>query len=232
MGHFLPWKKHWEILKKTGKRLAIGEMKPDCEGCQQIVDHLRGQGVAVSNMVPPHQLAEIYRSARLVIFPMDVVGGGERALLEARACGAQVEVTEDNPKLQCVPAAHSPLSTGPLPASQLRPRAPLPLAMPRRHRWWLVTRGLAKRDAGACCVRTVLARGARARTARTLTRHAHARLSIRYLRHVPIWDQDYYYSKLREGIADVFHRRGKLLASKTLDDMTVNELTERQLGIQ
>jgi hypothetical protein len=27
-------------------------------------------------------------------------GGGERALFEARACGAQVEVAEDNAKLQ------------------------------------------------------------------------------------------------------------------------------------
>lgn len=134
VGHFLPWKKHWKILEFPGnakigwllifrgsdilfqgaKKLVIGEMKPDCEGCQQIVDHLRREGVTVSNMVPPHQLADIYRSAKLVIFPMEVVtvpsgkyhlrfqiaGGGERALLEARACGAEVWVTPDNAKLQ------------------------------------------------------------------------------------------------------------------------------------
>jgi hypothetical protein len=29
-----------------------------------------------------------------------IAGGGERALFEARACGAQVEIADDNSKLQ------------------------------------------------------------------------------------------------------------------------------------
>jgi hypothetical protein len=51
-------------------------------------------------MLPPRELAALYRSTRLVVFPMATIGGGERALLEARACGATVQVAEDNPKLQ------------------------------------------------------------------------------------------------------------------------------------
>lgn len=33
-------------------------------------------------------------------FPTRFTGGGERALFEARACGAKVEIAEDNSKLQ------------------------------------------------------------------------------------------------------------------------------------
>ena len=35
-------------------------------------------------MLPPRELADLYRTSRLVYFPMATVGGGERALLEAR----------------------------------------------------------------------------------------------------------------------------------------------------
>ena len=36
----------------------------------------------VTNMLPPRELADLYRTSRLVFFPMATVGGGERALLE------------------------------------------------------------------------------------------------------------------------------------------------------
>ena len=39
-------------------------------------------------------------SSQNVLVPDDWRGGGERAVLEARACGVTVLVAEDNPKLQ------------------------------------------------------------------------------------------------------------------------------------
>ena len=34
-------------------------------------------------MLPPRELAALYRASRTVVFPMATIGGGERALLEA-----------------------------------------------------------------------------------------------------------------------------------------------------
>ena len=51
-------------------------------------------------MVEPKKLMCLYNLASTVYIPADVMGGGERAVLEARACGRHVEVSEDNPKLQ------------------------------------------------------------------------------------------------------------------------------------
>ncbi len=42
----------------------------------------------------------MYNSAAVVYIPCTVDGGGERAVLEAKAAGAVVEVEADNPKLQ------------------------------------------------------------------------------------------------------------------------------------
>jgi len=41
-----------------------------------------------------------YNRAKIVYIPANIIGGGERAVLEARACGCKVEVEPDNPKLQ------------------------------------------------------------------------------------------------------------------------------------
>lgn len=57
-------------------------------------------------MLPPRELAQLYRESRLVYFPMSEVGGGERAVLEARACGCNVEIAPDNAKLQSLADLH------------------------------------------------------------------------------------------------------------------------------
>ena len=44
-------------------------------------------------------VAAIYNDARGVFVPCELQGGGERAVLEGRACGCDVEIADDNPKL-------------------------------------------------------------------------------------------------------------------------------------
>ena len=100
VGHFLPWKRHLYLTQKEGRRLAVGEIYQEYSVSGEIVEQLQEHGIEVTNMLPPRELADLYRSSRLVFFPMATIGGGERSLLEARACGADVEVAEDNPKLQ------------------------------------------------------------------------------------------------------------------------------------
>ena len=45
-------------------------------------------------------VSDLFVSLALALFANGFSGGGERALFEARACGAQVEVADDNSKLQ------------------------------------------------------------------------------------------------------------------------------------
>ena len=83
-----------------GSRLALGVIDtadlPD-------VAALRAAGVIVSQGMGSYaDLAAILRMARNVVVPTPSWGGGERATLEARACGARVWVADDNAKLHDV----------------------------------------------------------------------------------------------------------------------------------
>jgi hypothetical protein len=49
---------------------------------------------------PALDASQIHMCVPACFLHLPAHAGGERALLEARACGAQVEVAEDNPKLQ------------------------------------------------------------------------------------------------------------------------------------
>jgi len=92
--------RHYLMLDKPGRKIAVGEFYEQYESSQDIATKLQDGGVEVTNMLPPRDLANLYRNSRLVYFPMAEVGGGERAVLEARACGCQVEIAPDNSKLQ------------------------------------------------------------------------------------------------------------------------------------
>jgi glycosyltransferase involved in cell wall biosynthesis len=100
VGAFALWKRQSLLLEKVGNRLAIGEIqKENLDESMGIVAPLLLDGVAISDMVAPEVLANIYRCAKTVFIPADLNGGGERAVLEAKACGIPVEVMPDNPKL-------------------------------------------------------------------------------------------------------------------------------------
>lgn len=109
VGAFASWKRHFLLRGKGGLRLAIGQIqRNNPEESLGIINGLLYDGVMVSDMVEPERLADLYRSSELCYIPADIMGGGERAILEARACGIDVECENDNPKLK-------ELCTGPIP---------------------------------------------------------------------------------------------------------------------
>lgn len=81
--------------------MVIGEIQKDnYTESFEIAINLMKQGIGVLPQIDDARLATIYHSSRNVYVPADIFGGGERAVLEARACGINVEVEDDNPKLK------------------------------------------------------------------------------------------------------------------------------------
>jgi hypothetical protein len=101
VGSFAYWKRHTKIMNKPGTRLVVGEIQRDnWQESFDIISDLLLSGVGVSDMLYPTKLRNIYNCAGTVYIPADLNGGGERAVLEARACGREVVVEKDNPKLE------------------------------------------------------------------------------------------------------------------------------------
>jgi len=93
--------KRWERLaSRPGRKLIIGE--DSGEQARALRAELEARGVEVKGFQRPEVLREYILSSKTVYIPACLQGGGERAVLEARACGVPVEVEEDNPKLQGV----------------------------------------------------------------------------------------------------------------------------------
>jgi hypothetical protein len=101
VGAFANWKRLHLLKKKRGYRLAVGDIqKGNTEESMAIVNDLLSDGVCISDMVDQYTLAKIYNSAKKVYVPAQIIGGGERTVWEAKACGVEVECEPDNPKLQ------------------------------------------------------------------------------------------------------------------------------------
>ncbi len=101
VGAFANWKRQVRMIDKPGTKLVIGEYQDDNEEESiAIVRDLVSNGVMVSNMINPFELAQLYSYSRTLYQPADLIGGGERSILEARACGLSIEIDKDNPKLQ------------------------------------------------------------------------------------------------------------------------------------
>ncbi len=103
-GDHLGFKRPEALAQLSGRRLAIGKIRDNGGAisalAQKAVDTLQASGVEVREAVPWVDLMRLVASSKSVLVPDDWRGGGERAVLEARACGVTVLVTEDNPKLQ------------------------------------------------------------------------------------------------------------------------------------
>lgn len=101
VGALARWKRWDKMLQKKGNRLVIGEYQNQNEAeSLSITRTLVRNGVMVSNQINPLDLALLYHYARTIYIPADTNGGGERAILEAKASGCAVEVEPDNAKLQ------------------------------------------------------------------------------------------------------------------------------------
>ena len=101
VGSFSLWKRQDKIINKLGTKMVIGEIQKDNakESMDIIIDLLAG-GVMVSDMVYPTKLRDLYAVSKVVYIPANINGGGERAILDARSCGCNVEIEPDNLKLQ------------------------------------------------------------------------------------------------------------------------------------
>lgn len=100
VGAFASWKRQSKICFKKGSKMAVGQIqKNNMRESIEIVGQLILGGCGVSDSVTPERLANFYRAAKKVYIPADINGGGERAILEARACGTDVEIEPDNAKL-------------------------------------------------------------------------------------------------------------------------------------
>jgi hypothetical protein len=97
VGALKPYKRHELLGSHGGRRVVVGDQvgaDPDT------VAALREAGVELHDFASYEELAGWYRRARRVLVGATVEGGGERALFEARACGASVHMPGDNPKLE------------------------------------------------------------------------------------------------------------------------------------
>lgn len=97
VGKVVGYKRHERLLDHSGVRIVVGDL---LEADRKLLTALRQSGIEVVDFVDYTTLAGYYRRARNVLVACTLQGGGERAVLEARACGATVHVADDNPKLQ------------------------------------------------------------------------------------------------------------------------------------
>lgn len=101
VGAFASWKRQDKICAKIGPKMAVGQIQKDNLGESiDIIGNLLLGHCSVSDTVSPETLAKMYAASLCCYIPADLMGGGERAVLEARAMGIDVEVEDDNPKLQ------------------------------------------------------------------------------------------------------------------------------------
>ena len=100
VGAFAKWKRHEKIGKFNGTKICIGEIQKDNKiESLEIINNLFSKGVGVIPQASTEDLARYYKNSKNAHVPADIYGGGERAVLEARACGCNVIIEEDNLKL-------------------------------------------------------------------------------------------------------------------------------------
>lgn len=95
VGAICDYKRPLKILNIDGKKLCIGTK---CD--EKIENELKINNVEVLDFVSWEELAIYYNKSKLCYIPCNLHGGGERAVLEARACGVPVKIEDDNPKLK------------------------------------------------------------------------------------------------------------------------------------
>jgi len=104
VGSFRRPKRQWLLLDKPGSKAAVGDPH---RADPWVLNQLRAGGVTILDYMSHTSLADLYGSVGTVYIPAETHGGGERAVLEARACGAAVEVAPDNLKLASLLAGHT-----------------------------------------------------------------------------------------------------------------------------
>jgi len=106
VGQFKKYKRMHYLLDKKGTRLAVGEEPKMWQLWKQewwIYQRLRMSGIKTLGFQDYHELARIYNDTNNLLIAASLHGGGERAIMEAKACEVpNIEIAKDNPKLQSV----------------------------------------------------------------------------------------------------------------------------------
>tara|TARA_B100001989_G_C24551857_1_gene475858 strand:+ start:35650 stop:41955 length:6306 start_codon:yes stop_codon:yes gene_type:complete len=95
VGSIVGYKRPWEILKYEGRKVCVGAIEN-----KDIKKYLTDRGAEIMDFISYEKLSGLYNSAKKCLVPCETHGGGERSVLEARACGIEVEILEDNEKLK------------------------------------------------------------------------------------------------------------------------------------
>jgi hypothetical protein len=99
VGSFSAWKRQIYLLRKEGNRMAVGYLQNTDEAFA-IISELLLYGCGVMGECAPEDLVKMINASKCVYIPATIAGGGERSVLEARACDVAVEIEDDNPKLK------------------------------------------------------------------------------------------------------------------------------------
>jgi hypothetical protein len=101
VGTFATWKRHDKLISLKGTKVCIGDIQKDNkEESLNIINELLSNEVGVIPRVTSDSLMRFYHTSKNVYIPATIYGGGERAVLEARACGCKVITCDDNDKLK------------------------------------------------------------------------------------------------------------------------------------
>jgi hypothetical protein len=101
VGTFATWKRHDKLISVKGNKVCVGDIQKDnIEESMNIINQLLSNEVGVIPRITSDELVRFYHSSINVYIPATIYGGGERAALEARACGCNVTTCDDNDKLK------------------------------------------------------------------------------------------------------------------------------------
>lgn len=94
------YKRVHKLIDKLGKKLFIGDLTNNDNYSKKTLLSLQKNGIELKDFVSYSELAFLYNSSKSCLVPTKLHGGGERSVLEARACQLPVEIANDNPKLK------------------------------------------------------------------------------------------------------------------------------------
>lgn len=98
VGGWNNWHRYEKCLGLEGFNLAIGGiMRENLQQSMSLMMSLALDGWMVSDEVHPHYLRRLYNMSHKAYLPAEF--GQERAVLEARSMGLEIELPGDNPKL-------------------------------------------------------------------------------------------------------------------------------------
>ena len=97
VGGLKKYKGHEDLININGKKAIIGDFN---DGEADLRNTLDKAGVELIDFVNYNDLNRYYNRCKSVHINADLYGGGERAVLEARACNVPVVISKQNEKLK------------------------------------------------------------------------------------------------------------------------------------